>query len=298
MTTKRKKETLYKTEYSLRGDNNEPHEEAKFKTAYREFDEDENLILDITYLEDGSIDRKYEYEYDDGKLVDEKLFYDDALSEHNSYTYDKGKLTRSFIHYQDGSKDTVLYEYDPQGHLIKKTLMDEDEEVEEVQEWDYDDDNLISMKKYEENLNKPVWEEKSEYDEEKRLIEHVIWDYPEEKTYKQVLEYDEEGRESMIKTYVNEQLKEKTMFERDENGRPHVVIEEKPGERTRIIQQFDDKGRVITQKVYDKEDYELYDISRKFDENGIMLESVVMEDENRMGAYSMYKITTEVEYSE
>lgn len=296
MSRKRKTETLYKTEYSLHGENNEPREEARFKTSYREFDDNENVTLDITYLEDGSVDRQYEYIYDDNKLVDEKLYYEDELSEHNSYVYDGDVLTKSYVHYQDGSKDTMHYEYDTEGHLIKKTLMDEDGDVEEIQEWNYDDGMLISMKKFEDNLQEPVWEEQNKYDEEKRLVEHITWDYPEERTYKEVLEYDENGREALIKSYVNDELKEKANFQRDENGRPQEIIEEKPGEKTRVVQEYDDQNRVTGQKVFNKEDHELYSISRKFDENGNLKESAVVEDEKQMGIYTMYTISAEMEY--
>ncbi|MFO8054129.1 MAG: hypothetical protein R6U19_03080 [Bacteroidales bacterium] len=294
-----KTETSYKTDYRINEDTEEPQALNTIKTSYREFDEQGNILLDEVYMEDGSFDRRYVCRYEDNKLLDEKLYITDPseLSEHNSFEYEGDKIIKAYTHFQDGSRDTILYDYDPQGHLIKKTIIDEDEEIEEVEERIYDQQNLISLYRYEDgDMEHPSLEEHNEFDEQGNLIEKIVHDHKDEQKEKQVFEYDDQGKETMIKNYRNDLLQQKAIFHRDENGNPTEIIEEKPGQRIRIVQQHDANGNVTGQTVYNTQDTVLYKIRRKFDEHNNMLESVVQKDELGTGYFQMYKISIHPEY--
>lgn len=295
-----KKETAYRIEYILKSKDSTPEETGRYKSSYREFDENQNVILDITYLEDESVDQKYVNEFEGVKLIDEKVYFgSDELSEHNSYEYDGDVLSNMIIHYQDGSRDNIRYEYDDNNNLLRKETRDEDDDIEELELRNYDNGLLISSKIFENgDLENPVREESVEYDEEGRIIQKVTYDHQEERNQKQVFDYDENGYENMIKTYVNGQLQQKAIFKRDELGRASQIIEEEPGQRVKVYQEFDDRGNVVKQQIYDKNEHELYNVHRKYDDNGNMTESLILKDEHGTGTPRMYKISVDLEYFE
>lgn len=298
MSKKLIKETSYKTDYLVDSPDDEPKEQQRVMTSYREFDELGNITLDIVYLEDGSIDRKYVNAYDQKKLIEEKQYYgEDELSEHNTYEYEGDRLIQSYVHYQDGSKDTVTYKYDEQGLLLSKITVDEDEDMDQLEELVYDQDKLISLKRFEDgDMDSPTLEESWEYDEDGNMIVSVERDYNAERTQKTVYEYDEQGKESEIKVYINDELKEKAIFSRNEKGQAVEIIEEQPGQRMRFLQKFDENGNVVEQLVSDRFDNMLYRIRRKYDESNNLLESEVLKSQAK-DAYQMYRITVEHEYA-
>ncbi len=298
MKKKLLKETSYRSDYQYKGKDEPPVEISSYQTSYREFNEAGQVTLDITFLDDGSVDRKYIYEYEDGKLVDEKLYFGgDELTEHYSYVYEGDRLVKSYVHYQDGSKDTVSYDYDDSGLLIKKTSRDEDGAIEEMEERTYDNGNLTGLKRFEYgDMETPVLEEHNKYDENGMLIEHIVHDHQEEKVVKEVLEYDENGNENLLKTYVNDQLQEKAAFARNDQGRATEIIEEKPGQRIKILQEYDERGNPVKQEVYDRFDNQLYRADRKFDEMNNLQEAVVLRDDKGIGVFSMYKVFVDLEY--
>ncbi|MFO8087867.1 MAG: hypothetical protein R6T91_08745 [Bacteroidales bacterium] len=293
-------ERSFRSVYQITDSESEPIEKERYKSSYREFDENGNVLEDITYLPDGNEDRRYLNEYLNGMLVDEKLFYDgDALSEHNTFEYDDGRLKRSWVHYEDGSQDVIVYAYDEHGQMIQKILYDEDNEIEEKHEWLYDQNMLMSTRSFEGgDMDAPVKEENYMYTDNGQLAEKVIFDHADELKIRQVFEYDGNGKEILVKRYQNDELKEKIQFERDAVGRAVKIIEEQPGDRMTIYQEFDEHGNVVLQKALNIDGKEIYTIRRTYDDEGNMVESTVMEDRHGIGVPSMEKITVELDYEE
>lgn len=300
MAKKLKVERSFRSIYQISSSEAEPIEMERYKSSYREFDQSGKVLMDITYLPDGTEDRTYINEYLNGMLVDEKLFYDgEELSEHNTFEYEDGRLKRTRVHYQDGSQDIIVYEYDDHGQMIQKILYDEENEIEEKQEWIYDQNLLMSTRSYEYgDMDSPVIEENYVYTDNGQLAEKTIFDHSDEIKTRQVFEYDDKGNEIMVKRYENDELKEKIQFERDASARAVKVIEEQPGERMTIYHEYDDQDHVILQKVLNKEGKEIYTIARTFDNEGNMIDSTVLDDKHGIGVPSMEKITVELEYQE
>lgn len=295
-----KKETAYKTDYIIESIDSEPEEDKTYKSSYREFDPNENVLIDETYLSDGTVDRKYEYQYKGNKLVDEKLYYGgDELSEHISYEYDGEYLVKKYVHYQDETKDVIHHEYDDNGNLIRKTTVNNDGETEETEIMEYEADRVVSYSVYEDEEDSPSVIERWTYDENGEVTDYYNYDEFEGYITTVKSSYDENGRLYQTKGYRDGKLKEKVGYKRrEDDGKPEEIIEEQPGVKTRVKLEYDNKGNVIGQHMYDRYDNLISRIKRKYDENGNLVESDVLSDPQGLGDYERYKIRIELEYYE
>ncbi len=296
-----KKEESYKTDYSIEDGEKEPLELSRIKTSYREFDSRGNVVLDIVYMEDGSQDRKLVFVRDGDKLLEEKMYIDDdQLSEHKIHEYEGGQLVKTLASYGDGTKDTIIYAYDDQGNLVSETTMDEDGEVEEKQVITRDGNGRVtSSKTFEDgNLDEPVREQVSAYNQQGQLVE--IWekDYLSDHEEKKTIERDAGGREKVVRIYTNGKLMQKNTYVRNEQGDAEEITEEKPGKRLTIRQVFDDKKQVVEQEFLDINGNLIYKINRAFDHQGNLKESRVQQGEAFFGGKNMYTITVEHEFYE
>lgn len=98
---------------------------------YKEFDKDENLIMETWYYKDNSQVRKFFYKYDDKKnLIQRKTAYNDTLYLAVNYNYHKNKLvsTISYNSYIPNVYEYVNYLYDEHDRLIEDRLFDENGE--------------------------------------------------------------------------------------------------------------------------------------------------------------------------
>lgn len=99
----------------------------------RGYDENGNLVREITYDRDGS---RMKYEYDpDGNLITETSF-DEQGHQTIQYTYDNtGNLIREFE-----------LEYDSEGNRIKERFFSPDSPHESIWEYEYDNDGKVIKK--------------------------------------------------------------------------------------------------------------------------------------------------------
>jgi hypothetical protein len=64
---------------------------------------------------------------------------------------DAGMIISGLKHYQDGSVDTISFEYNETGNLIKRTIITDEDEVEQVETFEWENGELISHEIFDEH---------------------------------------------------------------------------------------------------------------------------------------------------
>lgn len=138
-------------------------------SAFKEFDENGNVILDMLYDNHGNISEKIEFAYLNGKLIKKTTYIDeDEVADISHYSYNnQGKLEYAIIEFIDGSKDKILYNYDANGNLIHKASEDGEGSQEEMRY----ENNLLVYHKIVDDFDELEREEFRTYSNEGKLVE-------------------------------------------------------------------------------------------------------------------------------
>jgi len=127
-------------------DDDEEIQVSEFKTALEEFDDNSNLIKEITFDENEAIEQVYQYKYNEkGKLIEEALYYDsEEVVNRKSFEYnEKENLEKEIIFYSEEEIDTIAFRYNEAEKLIEKTTINSNNEVETTEKFVYLNNNLI-----------------------------------------------------------------------------------------------------------------------------------------------------------
>jgi hypothetical protein len=139
--------TVTQYDYIIRDVNDEELDIQGHPHHYSEYGTAGNIVKEIRYSRQGEFEEMLEYEYDDrGNLTRESYFPEEnELAEEKVFEYDEtGNPVRAFKKYQDGSVDTTTFEYNDDRRLVKKTTVNDEGEVEQVEQFTWDKDNLVS----------------------------------------------------------------------------------------------------------------------------------------------------------
>lgn len=297
MKGKIKSITIHRYDYVLKSFNDEEIDIEGFIHEYREFDENGNEIIDISYNPAEEIQDKTERDFDDkGNVIEEKYFDGEELAHHHSFERDDdGKALKEFLHYLDGSKDTIRYEYDGDANLLSKTTMDEDDYVEKKEDYTYKDGKVTSFESFEED--ELIRREAHQYDEKGHLTESTVEDNEREEFFRVVHEYENDKRVRSYRYDTDDELIEKLEF-RHEGDQLKLVIQELPGEKNISQYEYDSKGNVVMQEEINKDNETNTKVERKFDEEGNILETKVYLNMHGHGIDRNYILKYAYEYFE
>jgi len=147
--------------------------EEKLLQEIQEFDLNGNLIYSKEYDDSGNIEMEVKAEFDEnGKPIKETTInYIDDIEETNTFTYDEsGKLLSERTDNKQGWFSVKKYERLNDGKTVRVTLVDEDDEPEEITEVELNEKgDIVSNKLFDEN-NKLTEAQKNKYNEEGVLI--------------------------------------------------------------------------------------------------------------------------------
>ncbi|MCD6113586.1 MAG: hypothetical protein J7J86_10030 [Bacteroidales bacterium] len=290
--------TLYKYDYLIENVLSDDLKIKKNKLQYLEKDKYGNIIQEINFDDLGEFQDKHINKYNDKGLLIEEILYDEDDQIIESYFYNRdenGLLINKKIRYIDGSEDTELYNYDENDNLVEKILSDSDDYIERKEIFKYSDNKMISKEEYDED-NKLVSKITNVYDEDGRLIETTMWD-EEQGNIKLVNKYNNKGfREKVFKYNDKGQLIEKNEYFEDDKKRIYQMIEETPFEKNIIKFSFDDKGNVVLQEEYNRDNVLVSSIERKYDEDNNVLETIVSVDGQGRALSQNYTLKYEYEF--
>lgn len=290
--------TVYRQD--LPADGNDDHhgageEKIISKTFYDE--RFNKIVREEQYASDGSLEQISEFVYNDnGFQVREYLKDGDGtIMEEKSYEPDENRrISREYLHYADGSKDVITYTYDDQGNLIKKETVDADGDVEELIEFEYQEGRLVHEVR-KDGSGDTILEKLYHYDDG-LLVETETFNIESEEHQKRIYGYNEQGHRESVMVYDGDDNPiERILLEPDEHGRPVKITEENRQKKNSIHLRYGDSDNVVFQEEFDIKGELLNRIERTYNENGLLLKSVVLVNMPGVGVQRRYMMRQEYE---
>lgn len=170
-----------------------------------------------------NLDISFKYEYDaENKLIKETSYLSSGtINTYILYEYDaENNLIKKTANKDDGSMNSLrIYEYDDNNNLLKEEAYDKNNKISYIYTYEYNDENnLIKSILYDPD-NVVLYSNKYEYDDENNLIKKIFdkGKYLEGEYY--IYKYDIEGNKIKSEYYYsNGELKESYTYEYDENN--------------------------------------------------------------------------------
>lgn len=212
----------------------------------QEFDENGNIIHNVEYDENGELAIEVKTGYNDIKkpISEETQNNLDGIGEKKIYTYDSdGRLSIEKIENDGGWVSVKKYERLNDGKIIRISMFDEDDELEELTVIEFNDNgDILSTTNYDEDeKQKDVL--KNTYDAEGKLLLREELDNKGKLEKAHHYYHTEENKISAVKTLNR---KGKTLdwvkLEYNEDGKP---IEQSTMSGARIAIEYLDKTKII-----------------------------------------------------
>lgn len=298
MTGKIRREVATRYDYMIKSAFDEEVQEVSYPYLERDYSEDGNPLREVTFNIDGEIQEHMTYEYDSqGRRITMRNYLDDEeIIETVRYHYDKDDKPVSAIkEYADGSEETINYLYDNDGNLIGKVVLNEDGEIEEQELWRYENGHEVWYERRE--YDEPVFREEQEYDSEGRAVVITLWEGDTDNTTVHKIFYNDEGQRNRIEKY-NEAGRMMSVIEINafENGEPLEVTETSDGSVNTGRYRYDDKGRMILQQDFNKNNELINEVARTYTEEGLIHTTEVTTDRLGQGMNLHYRIEYMYEY--
>lgn len=302
------------------------------KIHYFEFDENGNRITEYYYDEDGAVDWRNSYtrEYNEaGKMILENSFLENgSIYERKTWEYELDGKMITEGYFCGGYQLRYVYGYDQNGNQITKQMHKErngkiwdgyvekceyDKDGNLIAEYSYKDDGIISwvsshMYEYDQDNNKLV---QYSYDVDDIRYIHYTWSYDNNgkvlnercfnpdgsadwwnsKTYKR----DTNG--NMIEEcdfHQDGSIRQLTICKYDSDGNLEKEYEYNDGDILHRICEYDSDGRIVTEKVYNDDGSISWASSSTFeyDTNGNLITRYHYDDNGNVCFQYQYEYNT------
>lgn len=278
-----KTELAKRSDYIITDHHADAIELIEYDFMEKQYDEQGNLIHEITYNQSGDISEMYKYQYDnEGRIVEKQVFFDmDEVAETIVNQYNKGNNPiKTIVSYADGGSDEIVYDYDDKENLILKQVVNEDGEIEEEERSVYEDNKLIEYKLIE--YGDIAMREQRIYNESGQLIKIITWDGHTDDTVTTQIKYDEDGKRKEFIQYGNKnQILSRTTIEEYHNNQPLLVTEETATGKTITRYTYDDENNNTLHVESLEDGTVINEIKRTFLPEGLIAETEV--EINRLG---------------
>jgi hypothetical protein len=267
--------------------------------AEYEYDQRGNLVCETSYTPAGEIEQVASYTYDEkDKLASEKFVQEgDDFSEWREYfRNEEGKMQQEVHHFLDGTQDVVGYHYSDDGNLASKTYANDDGETEREEEFVYEDGKLIQEKTLSFDGDVLATHAYS-YHPNGFIKEHSLRVPEDHGELKHLSFYDESGNKIKVLVYnALGHLVEITRMSYNDNNVLLKIEEENQHKNTVIEYEMDEHNNPLKQVEKDAEGKVISSITRSYDEEGRVLESVVLIEGANPQATQDYKLQYEYEF--
>jgi len=272
---------------------------VEYPLSIKEYDKNQNLILESTWASNAMLSEKFTYEYEGNQLKKQCTFSgENEIAETETYKYDnEGKLIESILQYIDGSRDITTYVYNTEGQKISSKAIDEDGDVSQQEFWEYKDAKLISYQLVNEYGETEI-EQKMTYNIEGKTIRKDYFNSLEENEYYIIFEYDEKGALVLESKYgPTGKLREEKSYQYNSEGR--IILEKTENAKETLVKEYkyDSAGNQIY-SIEREEDDEItnFEVWRNYDDTGKQSSSKVIIYGNGMGNDVQYEVKYEYEY--
>jgi antitoxin component YwqK of YwqJK toxin-antitoxin module len=254
MTKQKIKENLvYRKDVVLKDKTAEHLEEMEHLHSKTCFDENGNVLSEVQYDSSENIIQESILDYDaNGRLIEEVVKDSDGfVVEHKRFEIqDSGRVTKEFRYYMDETFDTIVYHYEGD-HVVKREIIDFDGEIENVEEFVYQDGLLIE-KVVKDGDDEILTYQKITYDDQKNIIELEEVDHSEGVRTRTEYEYYASGNKKSVLVFdASDELVEKTLLTENEKGQTSRVVEENKSKKNTINMEYDNHGNVVFQEEFD-----------------------------------------------
>ncbi len=251
--------------------------ENEYKSSYKKFDHNQNLIQHIVYTRDGEWETGIDRDFNEANLLLQEVYYlnDTDVGERIVYRYDdQDELLEKETTYADGSQSIRISS--TQGLLQSITVVNEQgkREGEELRKYDARG-NVLEEVIYDEN--KKVRQKRVHtYDAENQLISTTKWEENESFVVKMVFEYDEQKRISR-ETHYDKRGNQLTEITSEYTAQGQLVSQKEENKYV-IKRSYDDAGRLIKNETLTlpKEMTESLKIYQ-YDEDNLLIEKTFFE---------------------
>jgi len=295
-----KSQKIYKIDFFGREFPDGPAEERE-PWLYLSYDHDSegNLIQEISFTQAGEREQVASYTYDNkGMLASEKFIQEgDDFSEWREYVRDEqGNVVQEIHHFLDGSCDLVNYSYNESGKLLKKSYTNDDGDLEREETFLYENEKLIEDKVV--SFSGDILDIQSyTYHENATISSHEQQTLEEDGTVKFSSFYDESGNKIKTLRYNTKgHLVEISKMFYDENNSLLRVEEETQAKKSVVDYELLENKQFLKQTEKDEEGNVISSVSRRFDEEGRVLESMVFSEASPYQAAQDYSLRYEYEF--
>ncbi len=236
------------------------------------FDPESGLIIQETkYTPDGQVEDASKREYDRAGNVTllEVTDADGSLLEKRTFEYDSfGRLTIEYVHYADESADRKVSTFDENGHLIKRELFDEDNDLETVEVFEYRGENLTREAEF--NSDGVLLKERLlKYSEKGLIVKETIFDNEDGHSLRKVFSYDKDNWLEEVTTFDQEEKAlERVTYSYNENGKPQIITEETRSFKNTTTIGYNHNGDVIFEEEIDHNGQILRTVERELNGDG------------------------------
>ncbi len=292
MSRKIRREVATRYDYILESAFDEDVNEVGYPYLERDYSAEGNLLREVTFNMEGEIQEHLAYEYDEkGRRITMRNYLDDEeVIETVRYVYENDdKPVLATKKYADGSEDYIGYQYDSEGNLIKKVVINEDEENEEFEQWKYINGKEVWYERRE--YDEPVFREEQDYDSEGRAVVITMWEADIDKTTIHKLFYNEDGQRNRIEKYNDAgKLISVTQIHSFKDGEPLEISETTGTTISRASYRYDDKGQMILQQDFNNSNDLINEVRRTYTEDGLISSTEVITDRLGEGMNQHYRI--------
>ncbi len=273
--------------------------ENEYLFSKTEYNEKGQILKEINYHPDGSIEHAYSYNYDDNGFLKEEMLIEnkDEVIERTTFEPDeKMNIRKEYRHYLDGTYDSIEYICDDNGNLVEKVTIDYEGGVELRECFEFKGEKLIKETVLDKD-NKVISEKTIKYDDKDRITDTESYDSLEETRLKRITEYDDKGYPKELLTYdLSDRLIERIQFSHNDDGRLAQVIEENPRKKNTIKFQYDKNGNVVCKEEFDKNGKLINKVERIYDDDSRVLEARAFIEIAEKNIIRNYVLTYDYEF--
>lgn len=280
----------------LNGGQTEPNSKLLTKELF--FDEQGNVIKEITCNPPGIVDQTIESKYDTkNRLTEEACFdEDDEMLEKTMFFWDEeNRKIKEEKHYLDGAFDTIIFTYNSNGDLIEKLQKDDDDEIEAKEIFVYQDKYLLEHLKYGED--EELEEKKTFLIKDGKIASETHWESSEQIETKKEFRFTEDGSvEKELFYNAKGELVKKIEYLKYNKRFVLEFVEEDPYNKNTTKLVYDENDKIIRQEQVNRDGEVNHRIERIYDDNQQIVESLTFVNSKGQGVNLHFKEIHQYEY--
>lgn len=249
------------------------------------------LVKETHWTENGQVEQQTVYSYTpQGFLLREELVDSDGSTlECRSFEPDSNNLIQiERLHYADGSADRILYVRDSNQKLVRKEFYADENDLEVIEEFAYDGENLLRQTKRDNN-DDLIAESHYTYNDMGLISELTVNDLEEDINYQKHYAYDENGFLLQVTTFNEEgDPVERITHENNEAGKPVKITDENKRQKNTTTLEYNEFGEVIFQAETDRHGQLVKQLEKSFDDNNLLKETQVLVRDFQRGFSRSY----------